>query len=170
MNTGVTASTASTESKALRLARYLKEFVGLRSTTVYDLNKYESVLWFGDMQQERECQSPAWNNEFEAGDPWLVVHKQQFPKPPVPPEIILPWIESTSLKARRCRDSQAPTDENGARPGSRDRGADIPGTSSPNLGDNGHRLRGPRENQSNVVRLGAAPLLRFGTLPNDFMH
>jgi hypothetical protein len=98
VNTGVTVSTASSESKALRLARYLKEFVGLRSTTVYDLNKYESVLWFGDMPQERECQSPAWNNEFEAGDPWLVVHKQQFPKPPVPPEIILPWIDQQALK------------------------------------------------------------------------
>jgi len=45
---------APSESKALRLARYLKEFVGLRSTTVYDLNKYESVLWFGDMPQEPE--------------------------------------------------------------------------------------------------------------------
>jgi AAA domain len=95
MNMG---ATASAESKALRLARYLKEFVGLRSTTVYDLNKYEAVLWFGDMPQERECQSPAWNNEFEAGDPWLVVHKQQFPKPPVPPEIILPWIDQQAIK------------------------------------------------------------------------
>src|SRR5262249_23621667 len=57
------------ESKALRLARYLKEFVGLRSTTVYDVNKYESVLWFGDMPQEPECQSPAWKDEFAAGDP-----------------------------------------------------------------------------------------------------
>ena len=86
------------ESKALRLARYLKEFVGLRSTTVYDVNKYELVLWFGDMPQEPECQSPAWNHEFEPGDPWLVVHKQQFPKPPIPPEIILPWIDQQALK------------------------------------------------------------------------
>ncbi len=98
MNIGVTASTASSEPKALRLARYLKEFVGLRSTTVYDLNKYELVLWFGDMPQERECRSPAWNDEFEAGDPWLVVHKQQFPRPPAPPEIILPWIDDQALK------------------------------------------------------------------------
>jgi very-short-patch-repair endonuclease len=89
---------ASSESKALRLARYLKEFVGLRSTTVYDVNKYESVLWFGEMPQEPECQSPAWNAEFEAGDPWLEVRKQQFPKPPVPPEIILPWIDQQALK------------------------------------------------------------------------
>jgi hypothetical protein len=86
------------ESKALRLARYLKEFVGLRSTTVYDVNKYESVLWFGDMPQEPECQSPAWNDEFAAGDPWLVVHKQQFPRPPAPPEIVLPWVDQKALK------------------------------------------------------------------------
>src|SRR5258708_1701147 len=86
------------ESKALRLARYLKEFVGLRSTTIYDVNKYESVLWFGDMPQEPECQSPAWSDEFAAGDPWLVVHKQQFPKPPLPPEIVLPWIDQQALK------------------------------------------------------------------------
>ena len=88
----------SSESKALRLARYLKEFVGLRSTTVYDVNKYELVLWFGDMPQEPQCQSPAWNHEFEAGDPWLVVHKQQLPKPPGPPEVILPWIDQQALK------------------------------------------------------------------------
>jgi hypothetical protein len=91
-------ATASSESKALRLARYLKDFVGLRSTTVYDVDKYESVLWFGDMPQEPECQSPAWNHEFVADDPWLVVHKQQFPKPPVPPEIIIPWIDQQALK------------------------------------------------------------------------
>jgi hypothetical protein len=67
------------QSKALRLARYLKEFVALRSTTVYDVNKYESVLWFGDMPQEPECQSPAWNDEFVDGDPWLVVHSRYLP-------------------------------------------------------------------------------------------
>jgi hypothetical protein len=89
---------ASSESKVLRLARYLKEFVGLRSTTIYDVNKYESVLWFGNMPQEPECQSPAWCQDFAAGDPWLVVHKQQFPKPPVPPDIILPWIDQQALK------------------------------------------------------------------------
>lgn len=86
------------ESKALRLARYLKEFVGLRSTTVRDVDNYEAVLWLGDMPQESECQSPAWNDSFEPGDPWLEVRKQQFPKPPDPPEIILPWIDQQALK------------------------------------------------------------------------
>jgi hypothetical protein len=64
----------SAESKVLRLARYLKEFVGLRSTTVYDVNKYEAVQWFADMPQQPECQSPAWSDASEPGDPWLIVH------------------------------------------------------------------------------------------------
>jgi very-short-patch-repair endonuclease len=88
---------APSESKALRLARYLREFVGLRSTTVYDVSKYESVLWFGDMPRQPECQSPAWNPDRERGDPWLVVHKQQFPVRPAPPEAILPWIDQRAL-------------------------------------------------------------------------
>ena len=88
----------SSDSKVLRLARYLKDFVGLRSTTVHDVNKYELVQWFGDMPQEPDCQSPAWNDEYEPGDPWLVVHKQQFPKPPVPPELVLPWTDQEALK------------------------------------------------------------------------
>jgi AAA domain len=85
-------------SKALRLARYLKEFVCLRSTTVRDVDKYETVLWFGDMPQESECQSPAWNDNCDPDAPWLEVHKQQFPKSPEPPEVILPWIDQQALR------------------------------------------------------------------------
>jgi len=86
------------ESKAVRLARYLKEFVGLRSTTVFDIHKYDSVLWFSEIPQEPQCQSPAWSDGFEPGEPWLLVHKQQFPKPPAPPEAILGWVEEQVLK------------------------------------------------------------------------
>jgi hypothetical protein len=86
------------ESKAVRLARYLKEFVGLRSTTVYDIHKYDSVLWLWEIPQEPQCQCPAWSDGFEPGEPWLLVHKQQFPKPPAPPEVILDWVEEQALK------------------------------------------------------------------------
>src|SRR5256885_10488016 len=89
---------APQESKALRLARYLKEFVSLRSTTVRDVDKYESVVWFGDMPQETECQSPAWNDNGNPGVPWLEVRKQQFPTPPEPPEVLLPWIDQQALR------------------------------------------------------------------------
>jgi very-short-patch-repair endonuclease len=89
---------APQEPKALRLARYLREFVGLRSTTVRDVDKYDTVLWFGEMPQEPECRSPAWDDGFEPGDPWLEVRKQDFPNPPQPPPIILPWVDQQALK------------------------------------------------------------------------
>lgn len=92
------SSSAPQESKALRLARYLKEFVGLRSSTVRDVDKYETVLWFADMPQVSDCQSSAWNDTFESGAPWLEVRKQRFPKPPEPPEAILPWIDPQALR------------------------------------------------------------------------
>jgi very-short-patch-repair endonuclease len=94
----MTETAVGSESKALRLARYLREYVGLRSTTVHDVGKYESVLWFGDMPQEPECSSPAWHDDFEAGDPWLEVRKQQLLKAPEPPAIILPWIDQEALR------------------------------------------------------------------------
>jgi very-short-patch-repair endonuclease len=90
-------ATQPSESKALRLARYLRQFVGLRTTTVYDVNEYESVLWFGDMPQAPECLSLAWDLNGERGGSWLEVHKQQFPPRPAPPEIILPWIDQRAL-------------------------------------------------------------------------
>ena len=92
------SSSPPQESKALRLARYLKEFVGLRSSTVRDVDKYETVLWFADMPQVSDCQSSAWNDTFESGAPWLEVRKQRFPKPPEPPETILPWIDPQALR------------------------------------------------------------------------
>lgn len=50
------------------------------------------------MPQEPECQSPAWSDGFSVGDPWLVVRKQEFPKLPVPPDVILSWIDQQALK------------------------------------------------------------------------
>ncbi len=81
----------------LRFAQYLKEFVGLRTTTVRDVAKYETVLWFSDMLQEKDCFSPAWVDACEPGDPWLVVKKQQYESMPDAPKNILPWIDSSGL-------------------------------------------------------------------------
>lgn len=84
-------------SKALRLARYLRGFVGLRTTIARDVDGYDSVLWFGDLPREPECESPAWDDTLESDAPWLEVRKQQFPKCPEPPEIILPWVDRKAL-------------------------------------------------------------------------
>jgi very-short-patch-repair endonuclease len=90
-------ATQPSEAKALRLARYLKDFVGLRATTVHDIDKYEQVLWFGDMPHEPECSSPAWNHDGDRTGPWLEVHKQKFPLQPPAPDAILSWIDQRAL-------------------------------------------------------------------------
>jgi len=85
-------------SAPLRLAQYLKEFVGLRTTTIRDFTKYDAVVWFGDMPQEKDCFSPAWVDGCEPGEPWLEVKKQQFETMPGPPESILSWLDEKALK------------------------------------------------------------------------
>lgn len=86
------------ESPALRLARYLKEFVGIRSTTVRDFAKYESVLWLSSMPQDADCWSPAWADEYDPESPWLEVRKQKFDAIPAPPESITQWVNERALK------------------------------------------------------------------------
>ena len=87
-----------TETPSLRLARYLKEFVGLRSTTVRDVAKYESALWFSDMPQEADCRSGAWTDDWDPEEPWLEVRKQVFDSPPVPPEVTGKWVDNKALQ------------------------------------------------------------------------
>lgn len=87
------------ESASIRLARYLKEFVGLKSTTVIDIDKYEEPpLWFFEMPQDRDCVSPFWADAYDPDAPWLEVKRQQFPELPQMPEILLPWIEDRAVR------------------------------------------------------------------------
>ena len=86
------------ESPSLRLARYLKEFVGLRSTTVRDVAKYDSVLWFDEMPQDADCHSGAWTDDYDLEEPWLEVRKQEFERPPEPPDMIAKWVDAEVLR------------------------------------------------------------------------
>lgn len=94
----MTATPPPPESPALRLARYLKEFVGLRTTTVRDVSQYEAVHWFSDMPQENDCVSGAWTDEHDPAHPWLEVHKQNFERSPTLPDAILPWVDQAAFK------------------------------------------------------------------------
>ena len=93
----MTPNDVQLENPSLRLARYLKEFVGLRTTTVRDVTKYDTVLWFGDMPQESDCRCAAWMDDHDADDPWLEVKKQQFEKTPPPPASTLPWLDEQAI-------------------------------------------------------------------------
>ncbi len=87
-----------TEHPELRLARYLKEFVGLRTKTVRDVDKYDTVVWFGDMPQDKDCRSGAWTDDWSPNEPWLEVKKQVFKPKPEPPEITRPWVNEQALE------------------------------------------------------------------------
>ena len=86
------------DNPSLRLARYLKEFVGLRTTTVRDVTNYDTVLWFGNMPQESDCRCAAWMDDHDTDDPWLEVKKQRFEKTPPPPASTLPWLDEQALR------------------------------------------------------------------------
>jgi very-short-patch-repair endonuclease len=94
----LTDTSEDAETPSLRLARYLKEFVGLRTTTVRDVDKYESVLWFSDMPQVSDCRSGAWTDEHDPDQPWLEVRKQEFRNPPAPPPITTGWVDERALR------------------------------------------------------------------------
>lgn len=89
---------AMPDSPSLRLARYLKEFVGLRGTTVRDVDKYEKVVWFGDMPQEADCISGAWLDDLDPEAPLLEVHKQEMVSPPEPPSQVSKWIDRVAIR------------------------------------------------------------------------
>ena len=87
-----------TEHSALRLARYLKEFVGHRTTAVRDIDNYDATLWFADIPQEADCRSGAWTDDWEQNDAWLEVEKQAFEPAPELPEIVIPWVDKQAFR------------------------------------------------------------------------
>lgn len=86
------------ESPSLRLARYLREFVGLRSKVVQYVDQYDRVLWLNDMPQERDCWSGAWTDDSADSGILLEVRRQQFQAAPTPPKSILDWIDDQALQ------------------------------------------------------------------------
>lgn len=87
--------------KASRLFRYLNELAGLRTKTVRDVASYDTVFWFSELPQERECRTAAWNeNEDESDneDEWLRIDKPKKLPLPLPPAECKGWFEPSSLE------------------------------------------------------------------------
>ena len=87
----------SGEGPGLRLARYMREFVGHRTTVVREVDHYDDVLWFAHMPQDPDCRSGAWDDGWAASDVWLEVRKQTFEQAPAVPEIVRPWVDQQAL-------------------------------------------------------------------------
>ena len=85
------------EPPALRLARYLREFVRHRTTVVREVDHYEEVLWFADMPQQADCRSEAWEDGEAASNAWLEVRKQVFEPVPELPQTLAPWVDEQEI-------------------------------------------------------------------------
>lgn len=89
---------ALTESKSLRFARFLRDYVQMRTTTVRDVDKYSEVIWLGELPNREGCILAA-RGEQDLEDEraeqgvWIEVHKQQIPDPPIVPGILKPWVD-----------------------------------------------------------------------------
>ncbi len=83
--------------RVIRLLRYLREFVSLRTKVVRRVDDYARdglVLWFSKMPREGGCRSPLWT-EFGEGKEgtWLEVRRQDLPRHPQLPESLAPWTD-----------------------------------------------------------------------------
>lgn len=95
----MTMTTVSNEARAVRLARFLKDLVQLRSKTVYDVDSFDDVLWFHDLphcraitSQTHAASESETSDEIETGL-WLEVRHVDIPRPPSPPHDLEPWLD-----------------------------------------------------------------------------
>jgi very-short-patch-repair endonuclease len=82
---------------ALRLARYLREIVQMRTTVTTDVDQYNQVLWLDQVPRHDLCGSPAWAPDWQDPDLWLEVRKPTFPDPPPLPLEVKPWVDPHAL-------------------------------------------------------------------------
>lgn len=81
--------------KAVRLFRYLGALAELRSKTVRDVASYEAVFWFSELPREKECYTPAWDEEETIDEEnWLRIDKPAKPPVPPPPAECEHWFDA----------------------------------------------------------------------------
>ncbi|MBU9721610.1 MULTISPECIES: AAA domain-containing protein [Bacillaceae] len=80
------------QDRALRLFTYLKEFSMLKTPLVRNVENYDDVLWFSEVPEEKECNTPLQDGDFH--DVWVEIEKPIKPPVPSPSEKIVTWLES----------------------------------------------------------------------------
>ena len=88
-----------TRDRALRLFKYLQEFVRMRSKSVYSIDQYEEVHWFSEIPQEAGCYCAAWLEKSRASqsETWIEVNRPKLKNPPKPPEDLAPWLNPREI-------------------------------------------------------------------------
>ena len=82
------------------LFKFLKDLSELKTKKVFDLNKFERVLWFNDIPLEKECFSITHNLKSETinFDKWIEIKKPKIRDFPEPHAEIEEWIKEETLE------------------------------------------------------------------------
>ena len=84
----------SLRERAIALYTFLKEFAELRSEVVRHLDRYDEVLWLGEIPRERECYSAAWRGARDDAETeaWIEIRKPRLVDAPTPSDELRPWL------------------------------------------------------------------------------
>ena len=90
---------------AIALYSFLKEFAQLRTSTIFDVSRYEQVIWAADVPRESGCDCIAWRRGAPDGsggngsdEVWLEIRKPSLTQPPEPPESVRPWVQPDQIR------------------------------------------------------------------------
>ena len=94
------------KNTAIGLLKFLKEFSELRSKKILTVDQFESVIYFSDIPQEKECNmitrhidQDQQNQKNINYDKWIEVKKPKNIEPPHPPSTITDWIKHQDLNS-----------------------------------------------------------------------
>ena len=94
------------KNTAIGLLKFLKEFSELRSKKILTVDQFESVIYFSDIPQEKECHlitrhldQDQQNQKNINYDKWIEVKKPKNIEPPHPPSTITDWIKHQDLNS-----------------------------------------------------------------------
>ena len=94
------------KSTAIGLLKFLKEFSKLRSKKILTVDQFESVIYFSDIPQEKECNvitrhldQDQQNQKNINYDKWIEVKKPKNVEHPHPPDTINDWIKHQDLSS-----------------------------------------------------------------------
>ena len=87
------------KSTEIELLKFLREFSKLRTRKILEVDQFESVIWFSDIPQEKECDviTRHLDKQDINYDQWIEIKKPKIIEYPKPPPIIRDWIKDQDL-------------------------------------------------------------------------
>ena len=87
----------ASRTKAIDLFKFLRELTVLRTDTVRTLDKYDQVVWFGEIPAHELCTNVFKLSEDDRSDAWLEVEQSPVSRPPILPAELVYWVKSEDL-------------------------------------------------------------------------